>query len=316
MIITLKDTTTAEIGASLVQLREEGGAVALGRVLTLVIVPTDSGTSTDALIEAANQASKEHPCRVIVVDPAGTRGEPDESTAAGLDAEIRIGGDAGASEVVLLRPLGGARTEVDTLVIPLLLPDAPIVVWWPTNPPEHPGEDPLGRMAQRRISDVGECADAITQLAHLGAVYSPGDTDLSWARTTLWRGITAAALDGASEPVRAVRVYGSKERPSTHLFAAWLASALDLNVTVHPEPDTTAITGLDLERADGTISMRRPEGEVVVTITQPGQPDHELAMPKRPLQDCLMEDLRRMDPDAVYQRTLLNGLARVNVTEG
>ncbi|UFU08139.1 glucose-6-phosphate dehydrogenase assembly protein OpcA [Ruania halotolerans] len=312
MIITLKDTTTAEIGAKLVRLREEGGAVALGRVLTLVIVAEQSPAGTDALIEAANQASKEHPCRVIVVDPS-EQADPGE---AGLDAEIRIGGDAGASDVVVLRPLGGARTEVDTLVIPLLLPDAPIVVWWPKHPPEHPGEDPLGRMAQRRISDVGECADSITQLTQLGAAYTPGDTDLSWARTTLWRGITAAALDDAHEPVRAVRVLGSKDRPSTHLFAAWLAASLDLDVTLEHEAGSTAITGLDLERADGTISMRRPEGEVIVSITQPNQPDHELAMPKRALQDCLMEDLRRMDPDAVYQRTLLKGLPRVRVREG
>ncbi len=307
MIITMSETTTAEIGARLVALREEGGAVALGRVLTLVIVATGSPVGTDALIDAANQASKEHPCRVIVVDASGEHGD------AGLDAEIRIGGDAGASEVVLLHPTGDARAELDTLVIPLLLPDAPIVVWWPAQPPEHPGEDPLGRMAQRRISDVGESSDAIAQLARLGEKYTPGDTDLSWARTTLWRGITAAAMDDVSSPVRAVTVRGAGHRPSTHLFAAWLAAAFELDVTLVEEPDATVITGLDIELADGTITMRRPEGEVVVSITQPGQPDHQLAMPKRPLQDCLMEDLRRMDPDATYQRTVLYGLPRVRV---
>ncbi|UFU04445.1 glucose-6-phosphate dehydrogenase assembly protein OpcA [Ruania suaedae] len=303
----MSETTTAEIGARLVALREEGGAVALGRVLTLVIVASGSPVGTDTLIDAANQASKEHPCRVIVVDSDGEHGR------AGLNAEIRIGGDAGASEVVLLHPTGDARAELDTLVIPLLLPDAPIVVWWPAQPPEHPGEDPLGRMAQRRISDVGESADAIAQLARLGEKYTPGDTDLSWARTTLWRGITAAAMDGVTSSVRAVTVRGAGHRPSTHLFAAWLATALDLDVSVVDEPEASAITGLDIELADGRITMRRPEGEVVVTIDQPGQPDHQLAMPKRPLQDCLMEDLRRMDPDATYQRAVLHGLPRVRV---
>ena len=291
MIITLEDTSTAEIGARLVDLREEGGVVALGRVLTLVIIAT--GDEAETAVEAANRASREHPCRVIVVDRANGRDD------VALDAEIRIGADAGAS---------------DALVMPLLLPDAPIVVWWPSRPPAVLGADPLGAMAYRRISDVGECEDAIELLAGLGERYTAGDTDLSWARTTLWRGITAASLDGVTGPVRNVTVRGAVARPSTHLFAAWLAAYLDVPTVVEADPVATAITGVDLELADGVISMRRPEGSSVVTINQPGQPEHQIAMPKRPLEDCLMEDLRRLDPDEAYRKSLVDGLPRVQVT--
>ncbi len=305
MIITLTDTSTAEIGARLVDLREEGGVVALGRVLTLVIIAT--GDEAETAVEAANRASREHPCRVIVVDRANGRAE------AALDAEIRIGADAGASDVVVLRPSGGARAEVDTLVMPLLLPDAPIVVWWPSQPPPVLGADPLGAMAYRRISDVGECEDSIELLTGLGEHYTAGDTDLSWARTTLWRGITAAALDGGAGPVSRATVRGSVARPSTHLFAAWLAAYLDVPAVVQADVEATAITGVDLEVPDGLISMHRPEGSSVVTINQPGQPEHQIAMPKRPLEDCLMEDLRRLDPDEVYRKSLVDGLPKVQV---
>lgn len=310
MIITLEDTSTAEIGARLVDLREEGGVVALGRVLTLVIIAT--GDEAETAVEAANRASREHPCRVIVVDQANGRAD------VALDAEIRIGADAGASDVVVLRPFGGARAEVDTLVMPLLLPDAPIVVWWPSRPPAVLGAEPLGAMAHRRISDVGECEGAIELLADLGTGYTAGDTDLSWARTTLWRGITAAALDQTDSPVDQVTVYGSVARPSTHLFAAWLATFLDAPTVLQADPDATAITGVDLELAGGTISMHRPEGSTVVTLNQPGHPEHQIAMPKRPLEDCLMEDLRRLDPDEVYRRTLVDGLPKLEIatTEG
>src|SRR5690606_24025353 len=65
MIIDLPDTTGSKISKALVTIREEGGAVALGRVLTLVIA-TDLGKEEQA-IEAANDASREHPMRVIVV---------------------------------------------------------------------------------------------------------------------------------------------------------------------------------------------------------------------------------------------------------
>ena len=43
MIIDLPDTTVSAISKKLVSVREEGGAVALGRVLTLIIVTHEIG---------------------------------------------------------------------------------------------------------------------------------------------------------------------------------------------------------------------------------------------------------------------------------
>ena len=63
--------------------------MALSRVLTLLVVVDES--DADAAIETANRASRQHPCRIIVVVAGNKRG------AARLDAQIRLGGDAGAS---------------------------------------------------------------------------------------------------------------------------------------------------------------------------------------------------------------------------
>ncbi len=71
MIVDLPDTTTNAVAEALVNLREEGGAVALGRVLTLIIA-TPLGDEEEA-IEAANDASREHPMRVIVLSQAPRR---------------------------------------------------------------------------------------------------------------------------------------------------------------------------------------------------------------------------------------------------
>jgi len=62
VIVELPDTTTSQVSKTLVKIREEGGVVALGRVLTLVIA-TAPGSEEEA-IEAANDASREHPMRV------------------------------------------------------------------------------------------------------------------------------------------------------------------------------------------------------------------------------------------------------------
>ncbi len=66
MITDIPATTTGQVNKKLVELRKTGGAVTLGRVLTLVVCTRDSEYSED-IIDAANEASREHPCRVIVV---------------------------------------------------------------------------------------------------------------------------------------------------------------------------------------------------------------------------------------------------------
>src|SRR5919112_76357 len=59
MIVDLPNTTTSLVSKKIMALREQGGVIALGRVLTLVVV-TKSGLEEEA-IEAANDASREHP---------------------------------------------------------------------------------------------------------------------------------------------------------------------------------------------------------------------------------------------------------------
>ena len=60
MIVDLPATSTSVIAKKLVTLRTHGGSLALGRVLTLVVVTDDTG-DTEAAIEAANSASRQHP---------------------------------------------------------------------------------------------------------------------------------------------------------------------------------------------------------------------------------------------------------------
>ena len=122
MIVDLPSSSVSDVNKALVRLRLEGGVQALGRVLTLVIV-TDDGSAIEGAIAAANSASREHPCRVIVL----ARGQ--KKAAARLDAQIRVGGDAGASDVIVLRGYGPLAADEPgaSMVMPLLLPDAPVV---------------------------------------------------------------------------------------------------------------------------------------------------------------------------------------------
>ena len=107
MIITLQDTETREISAKIDELHEERGEAALGRVLTLLISTNEAELEHD--LEVANNASREHPCRVIAVAPSSRKISPEEEHPTFLDAEIRFGSDAGAGEIIVLRPRGGPR---------------------------------------------------------------------------------------------------------------------------------------------------------------------------------------------------------------
>ena len=71
MIVDLPDTTVSKISKSLVNLREEGGAVALGRVLTLIIAT--SPDEEEHAIEAAKaaQALNAESIDVLVLSHAG-----------------------------------------------------------------------------------------------------------------------------------------------------------------------------------------------------------------------------------------------------
>ncbi|GLW94261.1 glucose-6-phosphate dehydrogenase assembly protein OpcA [Actinokineospora globicatena] len=303
MIIDLPSTTTSQVNSKLVHLREQGGATTLGRVLTLVIV-TDDGAKTEDAIDAANDASREHPCRVIVV-ARGAR-----KAAARLDAQIRVGGDAGASEVLVLRLYGALADAGASCVIPLLLPDAPVVAWWPFEAPARPADDPIGRLAQRRITDSAAERNPIKALEVRQKHYAEGDTDLAWTRLTLWRAVLAASLDlPPYEKVTDATVTGEADSPSTDLLAGWLAARLKVPVRRAKAANGQGIVSVALERKSGPVELLRPDGKVG-TLTQPGQPARRVALQRREVRDCLSEELRRLDPDEPYEETL-NALAKV-----
>jgi glucose-6-phosphate dehydrogenase assembly protein OpcA len=300
VIRDLSDTTTADISKTLVRLRNEVGAMALGRVLTLIIVVDD--TDAQDAIDAANQASRQHPCRIIVVIPGERRGRNR------LDAQIRLGGDAGASEIVVLRLYGTLANHGPSVVTPLLLPDSPLVAWWPGKAPDDVATDPIGAMAQRRITDAAQHHNSRLLLKKRASSYAPGDTDLSWTRLTHWRGLLAAALDQPPyEQVTAAVVSGAPDSPSTDLLAAWLARRLKVTVRRVATPRGSGISSVRLERAGGPIDLVRP-GDVVATLSQPGQPDRRINLPRRELPECLSDELRRLDPDEIYADSLCRGL--------
>jgi glucose-6-phosphate dehydrogenase assembly protein OpcA len=307
MKMDLTDTTASKINKALVQGRRAIGTPAVGMVLTLVIV-TDEENAYDAL-KAANEASREHPSRTLVVIKRVSR-SPRERTSSRLDAEVRVGADASTGETVVLRLYGEVVDHAQSVVLPLLLPDAPVVVWWPVNAPLDPANDPLGALAQRRVTDTYTSETPVRELDARAGAYTPGDTDLSWTRITPWRSMLAAALDQVTCEVKAVEVEGEEFNPSCELLAMWLADRLSVPVkrSLSSGPGLTAVR---MQTSCGPIVLDRADGSLA-TLSIEGQPDRAVALKRRETAELIAEELRRLDPDDTYASALRFGVARLN----
>ncbi|MGA4689835.1 glucose-6-phosphate dehydrogenase assembly protein OpcA [Rhodococcus sp. C26F] len=291
--LQLRNTSANAISRKLVELRRSSGMVTQGRVLTFIVCAGDA-RGLDAAITAATEASKEHPCRVIVVG----RGRQDGPSR--LDAEIRVAGEAGASEALILALHGELGEHQESVVVPFLLPDTPVVAWWPNQAPAVPAEDPVGRLAVRRITDVTNSDDPRADLATRLSGYRPGDTDLAWARITYWRALLVSALDQPPyEPVLSARVSGLRTEPAVDLIAGWLASRLDC-----PVERAIGELRVELRTASQTIALERPQEGRVATLERTHKPDSLISLARRNSAECLAEELRRLDPDEVYEAAL------------
>jgi glucose-6-phosphate dehydrogenase assembly protein OpcA len=294
MIVDLPDTTTNALNKKITALREEGGAITLGRVLTLVVAPDTEDLVEDA-IEAAVAASREHPCRIIVVVPQDRL-----ATDPRLDGQLRVGADAGAGEVVVLRIAGPLSNHANSVVLPFLLPDTPVVAWWPGTAPAIPAEDPLGRLAIRRITDATAAQDPLASIKSRLQGYTDGDTDLAWSRITYWRALLASAVDQPPyEPITSVVVSGLKNEPALDILAGWLASRIDGTVQ-----RAVGELKVELVRPSETVTLSRPQEGITATLTRTARPEALLPLPRRETRECLAEDLRRGDADEIYHEAL------------
>lgn len=289
-MIELTDTSSAAIAAEFVKARMRAGSPAMGMVMTLVIV-VDEDNAGEAM-DAARIASAEHPARVLGVILGNRRGSPVVNAQVGTGA-----GWTGETAVIRLK--GEVVDHSESVVLPLLLPDSPVVAWWPCDAPDDPAASPLGKLAQRRITDAaaarrGKTKAMLTQCA----AYAKGNTDLAWTRVTPWRALLAAALD--QQPVRVTSASVTAERisPSADLLATWLEVRLDVPVSRH-NSSGPGITEVTLDSREGPITITRYDGKLA-TFSSPGRPDRPVALKRRSLPELLGEELRRLDEDDIY----------------
>ncbi|WP_020521176.1 glucose-6-phosphate dehydrogenase assembly protein OpcA [Catelliglobosispora koreensis] len=300
-MLALWDTTGTEVVKKLAAERRNAGGVASGLALTLVVIVDEARVRQ--VEDAATIAASAHPYRLLVVSRGPVPG-PDAATANAkdrLDAEIIVGGRLGPTEAVIMRMHGRLALHAESVIMPLLAPDVPVVTWWHGPPPEKLGYDPLGVVAERRVTDIAQCFDPATSLLQRAADYAPGDTDLSWTRLTGWRSLIAGAFDTGGATAMRANVTGSLQDPATILLRGWLTDRLGIDVTL---TEAKALSGVDFQLDDGGVLSLTSRHDGTAVLHRSGVNDRILPLVKRRLGEELAEELRRLDPDQPYSSAL------------
>jgi glucose-6-phosphate dehydrogenase assembly protein OpcA len=293
-MIGLWDTKGNAVVKALSAERRSAGGVTSGLALTLVTVVDEESVHTAEA--AATIAAQMHPCRLLIVVRCDVT-QPQSR----LDAEIVVGGRLGPCEAVVMRMYGRLALHAESVVEPLLAPDVPVVTWWHQKPPKRIAHDPLGVVADRRITDCTLAGDPMSALHARANDYAPGDTDLCWTRITPWRTLVASAFDATEAAITSAAITAPATDPSAALMAGWLQDRLGRSPSRQNGVDR--LSGVHLGLSDGgTMQLIADDSTVILRRT--GLPDRTMPLAPRPLGEELAEELRRLDPDQPYAAAL------------
>jgi glucose-6-phosphate dehydrogenase assembly protein OpcA len=257
--------------------KEQGVIIARASVLNLVIFATREVHARRAA-RTIDELATRHPSRAIVV--VGDRKR--DGVAPDLEMHCHLAKPADLQQVsyeqILIRARGDADQRLASALIPLLLPDLPVFLWWTETPPlDRPYFDELLALADRLIVDSSDFARPATTLPRLHAVARSGHgryglTDFNWTRITPWRELISQFFDVPAwrpflDGITGIRIGfsvdadGREIHPSQALLLiGWLASRLGW----------TAVESLAPSEAGGLLfAMRGGDGNEIQTRVRP-----------------------------------------------
>lgn len=181
--------------------KEQGRSIARAAVLNLVVY-ADREPHAQRAAASTSRLSARHPSRVVVV--LGDRQRDGVDVTIQLHCHVPQPDETAqiCYEQILARVNGDADERVASVIIPLLVPDLPVFLWWTGTPPHDTRRfDDLIALAERLIVDSADFARPAQTLgviaslatAHRGRKF--GITDLNWTRLTPWRELVAGFFD-------------------------------------------------------------------------------------------------------------------------
>lgn len=264
---------------------QAGDPDAITRVCVLnLVVGVPNNDVANHVTNVIAQLTDRYPNRAIVVQVSP------EADAASLDAWVQAhcqvpGPDRRqvCCEQITVSAQGEVAAQVSSIVLPLLVPDVPVVLWWPHGEPFNvPVFERLCAFADRVVIDTSTFEQPEQSVEAMAALleHDYAISDLVWGRLTSWRELTAQFFDMPNKlPLlyqisRVTIEYTAKpdarlNRSSALLLIGWLASRLGWTPAGSAR-DEPAATTLVLQRNDGQ--------PVEVTLRPVATPNAEAGM--------------------------------------
>lgn len=179
------------------------------RALTVnLLVHADTSARADELGTVIQQLTASHPNRAMMLIDRPAVGDPQIEAWVQANCLLNVlGATQICGEQITIDSRGGHAGQVVSLMLPLLVPDLPVVLWMDGPQPfDLPLLRKLRGVLNRLIVDSAGFADPLHDLVTM-ATYEDRSmvgpkplslSDLNWARLTPWRELTAQFFDTRS----------------------------------------------------------------------------------------------------------------------
>jgi glucose-6-phosphate dehydrogenase assembly protein OpcA len=297
--------------------QDQGGQAVTRTCVLNLVVATAGGRAVEDVTATIAQLTARHPNRAIVVGMAPDGGA--ELLDAWVQAHCQMPGPGRPQvccEQITIEARGPAVARVPGTVLPLLVPDVPVMLWWPRGEPfDSPIFPRMCDLADRIIVDSASFAAPEAGLVRLAALLAEHKavSDLAWARLTPWRELLAQFFDApamlahldALERVT-IEVEAREGEPADRTQALLLVGWLGARLGWRPAAPAQEIGGVT------QLAQARPDGARVAVELRPVEPKHD-ALDR--LATCTLEcgrtrfSVGRSDvPDAAIARSEVEGM--------
>jgi glucose-6-phosphate dehydrogenase assembly protein OpcA len=236
---------------------QHAAAEARASVLNLIAVVSDE-PELGAVSHVLDRLSVTNPSRTLILLAQHTR-EADKLEASVSAQERTESGHRVATERVILHAHGEPARHLASLATPLLIPDLPVILWWPGRPQfDNPLFDDLCELADRLLVDTDEGFDDadLTRLLEVARRQKARAFigDLNWTRLMAWRHVAAQFFDMPGMLARLAHIHGVSifhghdgSTAQARLLGGWVRSRMatvGIDVPLEFRPDESFEHGI------------------------------------------------------------------------
>jgi glucose-6-phosphate dehydrogenase assembly protein OpcA len=293
----------------------DSGGVLRACAMTVVVV-AENASDADRVRQTVGVLMHNHPSRAVILRPRGDGGNAELDARIFAECWKPFGKSQQiCSEGIEITAGQGGFSEVAKFLVPLRVPDLPVVLWCRgthalTSSAEPGPLEPLFPLADKIIFDTSQVADADSALQFLRRLRGRGRrvADLHWTRLTGWREVLAHLFDdGALKPgdVKAAQVaFGGKSATTdARYFAAWIRAGLPTaRVTITSGDGPAGLRSVTLSTSSDNLTIALGSDRCVEVS---GCGRHYRSMLPSTSEEALMqEELGILGADPVYESAL------------